>query len=150
LEKFCFCTNHRRVGLQITYDPSKISFDELLEVFWQTHDPTTLNRQGGDEGTQYRSGIYVSDAMASRMLEQVTGQRQKAAASAIETLTDRELEVLGMIGQGVATKLIAEKLSISARTVEAHRAHIKDKLAITDGAALVRYAVQWIEQRDRL
>jgi DNA-binding NarL/FixJ family response regulator len=55
-----------------------------------------------------------------------------------------------MIGQGVATKLIAEKLSISARTVEAHRAHIKDKLAITDGAALVRYAVQWIEQRDRL
>jgi DNA-binding NarL/FixJ family response regulator len=95
-------------------------------------------------------GIYVSDAMASRMLEQVTGQRQKAAASAIETLTDRELEVLGMIGQGVATKLIAEKLSISARTVEAHRAHIKDKLAITDGAALVRYAVQWIEQRDRL
>lgn len=95
-------------------------------------------------------GIYVSDTMASRMLEQVTGQRQKAAASAIETLTDRELEVLGMIGQGVATKLIAEKLSISARTVEAHRAHIKDKLAITDGAALVRYAVQWIEQRDRL
>lgn len=44
--------------LQITYDSTKISFDELLEVFWQTHDPTTLNRQGADVGTQYRSAIF--------------------------------------------------------------------------------------------
>jgi peptide-methionine (S)-S-oxide reductase len=44
--------------LQITYDSTKISFEELLEVFWQTHDPTTLNRQGADVGTQYRSGIF--------------------------------------------------------------------------------------------
>lgn len=44
--------------LQIVFDPSKISFDELLEVFWETHDPTTLNRQGNDVGTQYRSGIF--------------------------------------------------------------------------------------------
>jgi peptide-methionine (S)-S-oxide reductase len=44
--------------LQITYDTTKISFDELLEVFWQTHDPTTLNRQGADMGTQYRSAIF--------------------------------------------------------------------------------------------
>ncbi|HWR32610.1 MAG TPA: peptide-methionine (S)-S-oxide reductase MsrA [Chitinophagaceae bacterium] len=44
--------------LQIVYDPAKISFDELLEVFWETHDPTTLNRQGADVGTQYRSGIF--------------------------------------------------------------------------------------------
>jgi len=44
--------------LQIIYDPTKISFAELLEVFWETHDPTTLNRQGNDVGTQYRSGIF--------------------------------------------------------------------------------------------
>jgi len=44
--------------LQIVYDPLKVTFDELLEVFWQTHDPTTLNRQGADVGTQYRSGIF--------------------------------------------------------------------------------------------
>lgn len=44
--------------LQITYDSTKISFEELLEVFWKTHDPTTLNRQGADEGTQYRSVIF--------------------------------------------------------------------------------------------
>jgi DNA-binding NarL/FixJ family response regulator len=92
-------------------------------------------------------GIYVSDSMASRMLEQVTGQRARGASSGVDSLSDRELEVLEMIGRGVATKNIAERLCISARTVEAHRAHIKDKLGVSDGAALVRYAVQWVESR---
>ncbi len=92
-------------------------------------------------------GIYVSDAMASRMLEGVTGNRSKPVASLIDRLTDRELEILELIGTGVATKHIAERLSISARTVEAHRAHIKEKLGIPDGAALVRYAVQWVENK---
>ena len=50
-------TNHAEV-VQVVYDPSKVSFDELLEVFWKTHDPTTLNRQGNDVGTQYRSVIF--------------------------------------------------------------------------------------------
>jgi peptide-methionine (S)-S-oxide reductase len=50
-------------AIQITFDPRKISFTELLEIFWQTHDPTTLNRQGADVGTQYRSAVfYHSDA----------------------------------------------------------------------------------------
>jgi peptide-methionine (S)-S-oxide reductase len=50
-------TGHAEVA-QITFDPEVISFDELLEVFWATHDPTTLNRQGNDVGTQYRSSIF--------------------------------------------------------------------------------------------
>ncbi len=90
--------------------------------------------------------IYVSEAMSSRMLEQVAGQRGKSGVSGVARLSDRELEVLEMIGQGTATKVIAEKLGISARTVEAHRAHMKEKLGISDGAALVRYAVQWVER----
>jgi len=50
-------TGHAEV-LQITFDPSVITFEELLEVFWKTHDPTTLNRQGNDVGTQYRSVVF--------------------------------------------------------------------------------------------
>lgn len=50
-------TGHAEV-IQIQYDPSVISFEELLEVFWKTHDPTTLNRQGADVGTQYRSVVF--------------------------------------------------------------------------------------------
>jgi peptide-methionine (S)-S-oxide reductase len=45
-------------AVQITFDPSVITYDKLLEIFWHVHDPTTLNRQGNDVGTQYRSGIY--------------------------------------------------------------------------------------------
>lgn len=52
-------TGHAEAA-RIVYNPATISFDELLEVFWQTHDPTTLNRQGADVGTQYRSGIYFT------------------------------------------------------------------------------------------
>ncbi len=54
-------TGHAEV-VKITYDPGKISYEELLEIFWKTHNPTTLNRQGADVGTQYRSVIfYVND-----------------------------------------------------------------------------------------
>src|SRR5919112_134838 len=56
--------------VQIVYDPAKLSFDELLEVFWQTHDPTTLNRQGNDEGPQYRSVVfYHSDEQKQKAIK---------------------------------------------------------------------------------
>jgi DNA-binding NarL/FixJ family response regulator len=90
-------------------------------------------------------GIYLSDRMAGQMLELVAGKQ--AAVSPLDRLTDRELEVLQLIGQGRATRHIAEQLHISARTVDAHRAHIKDKLKLEDGPALVRYAVRWMESR---
>jgi peptide-methionine (S)-S-oxide reductase len=54
---------------QIVYDPKIITFDELLEVFWQTHDPTTLNRQGHDEGTQYRSAIFYHNENQKMLAE---------------------------------------------------------------------------------
>jgi len=57
-EEVCNKTTGHAECLNIMYDPKKITFDELLEVFWQTHDPTTLNRQGADAGPQYRSVVF--------------------------------------------------------------------------------------------
>lgn len=57
-------------AVQITYDPNKITFPELLEVFWKTHDPTTLNRQGADVGTQYRSVIFYHNEEQKRLAEE--------------------------------------------------------------------------------
>ena len=62
-------TGHAEV-IQITYDPGKISFEELLEVFWKTHDPTTLNRQGADVGTQYRSAVFYHTDEQRRLAEE--------------------------------------------------------------------------------
>lgn len=62
-------TGHAEV-IQVTYDPAVISFDELLEVFWGTHDPTTLNRQGADAGTQYRSAVFYHDDEQRRLAEE--------------------------------------------------------------------------------
>src|SRR5208282_3574789 len=60
---------------QIEFDPAKISYEKLLEVFWQAHDPTTLNRQGADEGTQYRSVILYHDEA-----QKVAAEQSKIAA----------------------------------------------------------------------
>lgn len=61
-------TGHAEV-VQITYDPQEISFQELLSVFWETHDPTTLNQQGADKGTQYRSVIFYHDEVQRELAE---------------------------------------------------------------------------------
>jgi peptide-methionine (S)-S-oxide reductase len=63
-------TGHAEV-CQITYNPQKISFEELLEVFWKTHDPTTLNRQGNDIGTQYRSAVFYHDSKQKQITENI-------------------------------------------------------------------------------
>lgn len=61
-------TGHAEVA-KVTFDASVISFEELLEVFWKTHDPTTLNRQGNDVGTQYRSAIFYHDLQQKEIAE---------------------------------------------------------------------------------
>ena len=62
-------TGHNEV-VQVTYDSEKISLEELLEVFWTIHNPTTLNQQGADRGTQYRSGIYFQEAIEESIIQE--------------------------------------------------------------------------------
>ena len=64
--------------IQIVYQPEIISFNELLEIFWQTHDPTTLNRQGADAGTQYRSVIFYHNAEQKKLAEYYKEQLEKS------------------------------------------------------------------------
>jgi len=59
-------TGHAEV-VQITYDPARVSYDQLVDAFWEAHDPTTLNRQGPDMGTQYRSAIFFHSAEQERL-----------------------------------------------------------------------------------
>jgi peptide-methionine (S)-S-oxide reductase len=69
-------TGHAEV-IQITFDPTVISFHELLEVFWETHDPTTLNRQGADRGTQYRSAVFYHSPEQKETAERYKAELNK-------------------------------------------------------------------------
>ncbi len=80
-------TGHAEV-LQIYYDPNEISFKELLEVFWQTHDPTTLNRQGNDIGTQYRSAIFYHSEDQRQLAEKYKAELDKSGAFANSIVTE--------------------------------------------------------------
>ena len=75
----CTGTTGHAEAIQITYDPKVITFREILDVFFYTHDPTTLNRQGNDVGTQYRSAIFYHDEQqkvdAEKMISQLTSEK---------------------------------------------------------------------------
>lgn len=72
-------TGHAEV-IQIIFDPKKVTYDELLEIFWQTHDPTTPNRQGNDVGPQYRSSIFYHDAEQKAKAEKYKAELDKSGA----------------------------------------------------------------------
>jgi len=77
-------TGHAEV-VRLTYDPKRISFRDLLEIFFVIHDPSTLNRQGNDVGTQYRSGIYTHDDEQARIAKEVIAE---LAANGIKATTE--------------------------------------------------------------
>src|SRR3954469_16475798 len=89
--------------------------------------------------------IFLSEKMKSRMLQQLTtGGRNKVVVSPIENLTDRELEVFRLIGEGRSTRQIASELHLSVRTVEAYREYIKSKLNLRNATELVQHAFHWV------
>jgi DNA-binding NarL/FixJ family response regulator len=87
--------------------------------------------------------VYLSESMAASMLTRFVGRKVVRGGTPVDHLTDRELQVLGLIGKGLGTRQIAEKLHLSVKTIENHREHIKAKLKLRSSAELVRYAVRW-------
>ena len=94
--------------------------------------------------------IYVSDQVTAHAVQRLalggaTGQEaaEENVDSYVGRLTDRELQVFRLIGQGLGTRLIAENLHLSRKTIESHREHIKAKLGLRDGSQLIQRAIQW-------
>lgn len=87
--------------------------------------------------------IYVSERMANKMLHLFVGGSPAEESSPVADLTDRELEVFRLIGEGHGTRQIADQLHLSIKTVESYQAHIKEKLLLKNGRELVQRAIQW-------
>ncbi len=92
-------------------------------------------------------GIFLSDAMKDRLLHKMTQSGSAPTATEIERLSDRELEVYRLIGQGRGTRQIADELHLSMSTVETYRTHIKEKLHLASAPELVRRAVEWVHSQ---
>ncbi len=93
--------------------------------------------------------LYISQRMSEKMVRKLVGGKAELTASPVDSLSDRELEVFLLIGQGYSTRQISEKLFLSNKTIETYRAHIKEKLNLADSAELLQYAIQWAKSRDQ-
>jgi len=91
--------------------------------------------------------LYVSPEIGDQALRELVHPAQKDGFSVMERLTDRELEVLQLIGEGKGPSEIGQRMNISPKTVESHRAHIKEKFGFPDAQKLTLFAIQWVEQQ---
>ncbi len=89
--------------------------------------------------------VWVSEQVSSELLGNLGRKNTPGRELLLDRLSDREFEIFRMLGEGLSTRDIAERLNLSPKTVDAHRANIKTKLGLKDGAALVRQAVRWTE-----
>jgi len=90
-----------------------------------------------------RGRIYLSENMSRKVTEAFASRRQRADDTILSTLTDREFDVFRLLGQGLTTSEIGQRLRLGVKTVETHRLHIRDKLGLKSGPALIKYAVRW-------
>jgi DNA-binding NarL/FixJ family response regulator len=93
--------------------------------------------------------VYVSEKMSARILENFSDKRTERTDSPVSRLSDREFEVFQLISQGIGTSDIAARLHLSVKTVEVHRANIKQKLNLATATDLVRFAVRWLDAQER-
>jgi DNA-binding NarL/FixJ family response regulator len=91
---------------------------------------------------------YLSPAMAAQVITKSAHRQAEGEMDAVERLSDRELEVLELIGKGNEVSQIAKLLHVSPKTVETHRAHIKDKLDLKNSREVARFALQWLQARE--
>lgn len=94
--------------------------------------------------------MYVSERISGQIFNRFVGGREDNGDSPISSLTDRELEVTTLIGNGLATREIAARLRMSVKTVETHRAHLKSKLNLPTSTRLAQFCVAWVEECKRL
>jgi DNA-binding NarL/FixJ family response regulator len=95
--------------------------------------------------TILRGEIFLSERIKGRLLQRFVDNPADALMSPIDRLSDRELEVMRLLGVGYGTREIAELLKLSVKTIDSYREHLKDKMNFPNGAELVRYAVQWVK-----
>jgi DNA-binding NarL/FixJ family response regulator len=91
---------------------------------------------------------YLSPAMAAQVITKFAHRQAEGEADAVERLSDRELEILELIGKGNDVRQIAKALHLSPKTVETHRSHIKDKLDLKNSREVARFALQWLSARN--
>ncbi|MDZ4289501.1 MAG: response regulator transcription factor [Prosthecobacter sp.] len=91
--------------------------------------------------------VYVSERIAATILDALSRPRSAATTSVLAKLTDRELEVLRLTGQGKDNRMVAEELHISLKTVDTHRAHLREKLGLKNATELIHYAVRWVGEQ---
>jgi len=91
--------------------------------------------------------LYLSESMSSRLLDELIFDQAKRIGHSIEKLTDRELEILELIGRGHRTSDIAKQLNVSVKTIDTHRLRIKKKLKLKNSAELVKYAIEWVHEK---
>ena len=90
--------------------------------------------------------VYVSPRFSERLIFKAVHSLEGGMGSPVDKLSDRELEVLQLLGRGFGTREVASELNLSIKTVETHRAHIKEKLGFKDASEMVRFAIDWVSQ----
>ncbi len=92
--------------------------------------------------------VYVSEALSGSILDHLATPRRQTRERPLEALTDREFEVFQLIGQGLQTREIAERLHLSAKTVDTHRLHLREKLNVRSGPELIKHAVRFAASQE--
>lgn len=150
-------------GIELIKD-MKVRFPHLLVLVLSMHDESfyaeRVLRAGArgyvtkEEATEsvitairklLDGGIYLSDRMASKMLSKFVEGPTETGGLPVDRLTDRELQVFELIGKGISTRQIAERLHLSVKTVESHRENIKRKLKLDNATELLQHAVKWVQ-----